>query len=136
MRTAFNNPNDMIPTGDLLPIRGAPLDFTAPEGAALTSPVNDAFLDLKRSPHGYTICSIADTASNYGLRISALTPLVKTILVYAPAKQPLIVLEPQFNNGDPFGNEWRGKDNGMVTVQPGSSVVWKTQLTLFLPRND
>ncbi len=134
-RAAVNDPDDMFPTGALLPIAGTPLDFTAPNGAALTVPVNDAFLPLQRTAQGHVVCSIADVAANYGLRITALTPFVKTILVYAPAGEPLVVLEPQFNNGDPFGQAWKGKDNGngMVILNPGRSVTWKTQLTLFQP---
>lgn len=132
-RAALNNPEDMFPTGALLPVTGTPLDFTAPNGSPLTVPVNDAFLSLQKTAQGNVVCNIEDVAANYGLRITALTPLIKTILVYAPADEPLVVLEPQFNNGDPFGKAWKGKDNGMVTLHPGQSVTWKTQLTLYQP---
>ncbi len=133
MRTAVNNPTDMFPTGKLLPVQGTPYDFTAAGGSLLTGTVNDAFLHLQRTAQGHTLCSITDIGANYGLQIAALTPLVRTILVYSPADQPLVVLEPQFNNGDPFGSAWEGQDNGMVIVQPRGSVTWKTRLELFQP---
>ncbi|MHB1022215.1 MAG: aldose epimerase family protein [Acidobacteriaceae bacterium] len=133
MRAAVNNPDDMFPTGKLLPVQGTPYDFTAATGAPIRGTVNDAFLQLQRNAQGHTLCDITDLAANYGLQIAALTPLVRTILVYSPADQPLIVLEPQFNNGDPFGPEWKGKSNGMVTVKPGGNIAWKTRLTLFQP---
>ena len=134
MRVAVNNADDMFPTGKLLPVKGTPYDFfTETNGSPILGPVNDAFLQLQRTAQGHTVCDITDLGANYGLQIVALTPLVHTILVYAPAEQPLIVLEPQFNNGDPFGKEWKGRDNGMASVGPGRSVAWQTQLTLFQP---
>ncbi len=136
MRLGVSNPEAMIPTGAFLPVKGTSFDFTAPSGAALTVPVNDAFVNLQRDARGYVVSRITDPKENLGLQVSALTPLVKTILIYAPLTQPLIVLEPQFNNGDPFGNEWRGKDNGMVTVPPGGTVTWRVRLTLFMPRKN
>lgn len=132
-RAAVNNPDDMFPTGKLLPVQGTPYDFTADVGSPLTGTVNDAFLQLHRTKQGYTICRIMDVGADYGLEIAALTPLVRTILLYSPVDQPLIVLEPQFNNGDPFGREWRNTGNGMVTVPPGGRVTWKARLRLFQP---
>lgn len=133
MRVAFNNQEDLFPTGKLLPVQDTPFDFTPVVGCPLSRTINDAFVRLSHSWQGNTMSSIADGGSGYGLQVTAMTRFVKTILVYSPADQPLIVLEPQFNNGDPFGEEWKGKNNGMVTLRPGKSVSWKTRLALFQP---
>ena len=63
-----------------------------------------------------------------------LTRRIKTIQVYAPVDAPFVAIEPQFNLNDPFGAEWQGKSNGMVTLNPGQSVTWKVKLVLFTPQ--
>ncbi len=133
MRAAVNNADDLFPTGKLLPVKDTPFDFTSPEGAPLNGSVNDAFLHLDRTAEGYALSRITEPDANYGLEIAALTPRIRTILVYAPSDQPFIVVEPQFNNGDPFGDAWKGQNNGMVTVPPGGTVDWKASLRLFQP---
>lgn len=137
MRAEVNNYDDVFPTGKLLPITGTPYDFNAVEGAPLPDTlVDDCFVHLERNPQGYAVSEIRDLGTNYGMRITAMTPLVRAIQVYSPTDKSFIALEPQFNYGDPFGSEWHGMDTGMVTVEPGKSVDWKTRLQLFQPAND
>jgi galactose mutarotase-like enzyme len=52
---------------------------------------------------------------------------------YSPLDQKFVALEPQFNFNDSFGKEWGNRDTGMVTLQPGQSVIWKVKLELFIP---
>jgi aldose 1-epimerase len=137
MRAEVNNYDDVFPTGKLLPVLGTDYDFTAMEGAPLPDNlVDDSFVDLKRDPQGNVVSEIRDLSANYGMRITAMSPHIRAIQVYSPVAKSFIALEPQFNYGDPFGNEWHGTDTGMVTLAPGQSVTWKVQLHLFQPAND
>ena len=77
---------------------------------------------------------LIDPAARYGLRVVPLTRRIKTIQVYAPVDAPFVAIEPQFNLNDPFGAEWQGKSNGIVTLNPGQSVTWKVKLVLFTPQ--
>jgi aldose 1-epimerase len=52
--------------------------------------------------------------------------------VNAPAGQPTVTIDPQFNFADPLGKEWdKNQDTGMVVLQPGQSTRWKVRLELF-----
>ena len=134
MRAEVNNYDDVFPTGKLVPVKGTPYDFTAPGGAPLgTLFLDDNWSHLTRASDGSSFSEIIDPAAKYGLRITALTGLVKTVQVYAPVDHAYVALEPQLNINDPFGVEWKGESNGMVTLQPGQSVNWKVKLELFIP---
>lgn len=137
IRAEVNNYDDVFPTGKLVDTLGTPYDFSPMEGAPLPDNLmDDAFVKLKRNSDGYSIAEIRDLGNNYGMRVTAMTPLVKAIQVYSPVDKGFIALEPQFNYADPFGSEWRGIDTGMVTLAPGQSTTWKTQLQLFQPADD
>jgi aldose 1-epimerase len=128
-----NNYDDVFPTGKLVPVRGTKWDFQAPAGKAL----GDVFLDdnwskLHRTD-GAVDVTLADPASNYGVRIVGLSPEIRTVQVYAPPTQSFAAIEQQFNFGDPFGKEWHGMNTGMVTLAPGKSVEWHVRLELFQP---
>ena len=134
LRAEINNYDDVFPTGKLDPVQGTPYDFTATGGAPLDSVfLDDNFGHLKKAADGNSYSEIIDPGAKYGIRIIALTRHVNTVQVYAPTDQSFVALEPQFNRNDPFGAEWNGKDNGMVTLQPGQSVTWKVKLELFIP---
>jgi len=137
MRAEVNNYDDAFPTGKLLEVIGTPYDFNQIEGAPLPDKLmDDAFVKLKRNSSGEAVSEIRDLGANYGMRITAMTPLVHVIQVYSPVDKSYIALEPQFNYADPFGSEWHGIDTGMVTLEPNQSVTWKTQLQLFQPADD
>lgn len=128
-----NNYGDVFPTGKLAPVKGTKWDFTAPEGKAL----GDVFLDdnwskLQRTDRAVDV-TLADPASNYGVRILGLSPEIRTVQVYAPPAKSFAAIEQQFNFGDPFGKEWHGMNTGMVTLAPGKSVEWHVRLELFQP---
>lgn len=137
MRAEVNNYDDVFPTGKLLPVMGTPYDFNAAEGAPLPDVLlDDSFVDLKRDAKGYSTAEIRDLGTNYGMRVTAMTPKVRAFQAYSPVEKSFIALEPQFNYGDPFGEEWHGADTGMVTLAPGESVTWKVQLQLFQPASE
>jgi galactose mutarotase-like enzyme len=123
--------DNVFPTGKLLPVRGTRYDLT--RGAALgDSFFDDCFTGLRRS-EGNAAVTLADPAANYGLRLLAVVPEIRAFQVYAPPGRQRIAIEPQFNLGDPFGEQWKGTDTGMVTLAPGASVTWKVRLELFTP---
>lgn len=137
MRAEINNYDDVFPTGKLTSVLGTPYDFNATEGAPLPDTLmDDSFVKLTRNAQGQAVSEIRDLSANYGMRVTAMTPKIRAIQVYSPTDKSFVVLEPQFNYADPFGSEWHGMDTGMVTLAPGQSVTWKTQLQLFLPAND
>lgn len=137
MRVEVNNYDDVFPTGKLLSVLGTAYDFNALQGAPLPDTLmDDSFVDLKRDTNGFVTSEISDLRVNYGMRVTAMSPQIRAIQVYSPVDKSFIALEPQFNYADPFGAEWHDTDTGMVTLAPGASVTWKTQLQLFQPAND
>jgi aldose 1-epimerase len=137
MRVEVNNYDDVFPSGKLVSVLGTAYDFNATQGAPLPDTlIDDSFVDLKRDSSGFVESDISDLRVNYGMRVTAMSPEIRAIQVYSPVDKSFIALEPQFNYADPFSAEWHGTDTGMVTLAPGASVTWKTQLQLFQPSND
>jgi galactose mutarotase-like enzyme len=129
-----NNYDDVVPTGKLLPVKGTQLNFTEPVGVTLPNKlVDDSFTNLQRNADGSVVTELRDPAAKYGLRITAVSPEFQAIQVYSPPDKKFVAIEPQFNLGDPFGKEWKGKNTGMVTLKPGESVTWHVKLELFVP---
>ncbi len=136
MRTMVNNYDDVFPTGKIVPVKGTPYDFTAAGGAAFgpTLYMDDCFTDLRRNAAGNAVIEITDPAAKYGLRLTALSPQVKAIQVYAPPDKNYVVVEPQFNLADPFNTGiWGKRNTDMVFLQPGQSVSWHVRLEMFIP---
>lgn len=123
-----------IPTGRLLPVEGTAYDFNKPGGVRLGSlNLNDSFVHLKPSllDNG-PIAELIDPKSDYGLRITILSPTINAIHVNAPADASFVSIDPQFNYDDPFGGEWaKGEDTGMVVLEPGQIAQWKIRLEIF-----
>jgi galactose mutarotase-like enzyme len=95
--------------------------------------LDDSFVHLKQGllDNG-PIAELRDPKSNYGLRITAMSPAIKTMQVYAPADASFVSIDPQFNYNDPFGREWaKDEDTGMVILKPGQTVQWKIRLEIF-----
>lgn len=133
-RLLVNNYDEVLPTGDIVPVAGTPYDFSGASGAALGDLyLDDCFVGLLKN-NGDTVCEIIDREAAYGLRIIATSPAVTAVQVYAPPDKTFVALEPQFNWADPFGSEWkRGVDTGMVVLRPGESVSYGVRLELFTP---
>ena len=121
-------------SGRLLPVEGTEYDFTDHEGAQLGAlNLDDSFVHLRTGLlENGPIAELRDPENDYGLRITALTPTIKAIRVYAPLDGSFMSIEPQFNFDDPFGHEWaKEEDTGMVVLQPGQSTQWKIRLEMF-----
>jgi len=133
-RAVMNNYDDSFTTGKRVPVKGTPYDFFEPGGAALgTQYLDDNYSDLIRNADGSTVSEIIDPAANYGLRLTTLSPQIKSIQVYAPPQKNFVAIEPQFNLPDPYSKSWGNIDTGMVLLQPGQSVSWRVRLELFTP---
>lgn len=135
-RTVVDNYDNVFPTGEIVPVKGTPYDFTAPGGTALGKLfMDDCFTNLKRGKDGNATIEVMDPAAHYGLRILAISPQIKAIQIYAPPDKDFVAVEPQFNLADPYNKKiWGKRDTGMVSVQPGQSVTWHIKLELFTPK--
>jgi aldose 1-epimerase len=133
-RVEVQNRHNGLPSGKLTPVEGTEYDFTAHNGAPLGSlNLDDSFVHLRPAfmDIGPT-AELRDPGSNYGLRLTAMSPSIKSMRVYAPTGENFVSIDPQFNWDDPFGKEWaNGEDTGMVVLQPGQSVEWKIRLEIF-----
>lgn len=128
-----NNYDDVFPTGKLVPMSGK-YAFNKPGGLALENNFyDDCFVDLNRDGSGHVTAEIIDPAAKYGVRVIGLSPEIKAFQAYAPPDKQFVAFEPQFNWGDPFGKEWKGKDTGMVRLKPGQSVTYSVRLEVFIP---
>ncbi len=134
MRAEVRDRKSGLPNGKLLPVVGTEYDFTARNGRQLGElSLDDSFVHLRPALlDSGPIAELRDPASNYGLRITAITPTIKAMRIYAPASERFVSIEPQFNYDDPFGSEWpKNEDTGMVVLQPGKSVQWQVRLEIF-----
>jgi aldose 1-epimerase len=134
MRAEVQDRKSGLPNGKLLPVVGTDYDFTARNGRQLGElSLDDSFVHLRPALlDSGPIAELRDPASNYGLRITAITPTIKAMRIYAPATERFVSIEPQFNYDDPFGSEWpKNEDTGMVVLQPGQSVQWQVRLEIF-----
>jgi aldose 1-epimerase len=121
-------------SGRLLPVEKTDYDFTGRNGAEIGAlNLDDSFVHLKTGlMESGPVAELRDPENDYGLRITAVTPTIKSIRVYAPLDGSFISIEPQFNYDDPLGKEWaNNEDTGMVVLQPGQSTQWKIQLEIF-----
>lgn len=133
-RLPVNDYDEVLPTGEIVPVEGTIYDFSTPGGRALGDLyLDDCFVDLERSEEG-VVAEIVDPEASYGLRIVGISPAIKAIQVYAPPDKAFVALEPQLNWADPFGSVWGpDADTGMVILQPGEEVVYGVRLELFSP---
>jgi galactose mutarotase-like enzyme len=135
-RVVVNDYDEVLPTGEVLPVAGTPYDFSMPGGKALGDLyLDDCFVDLERSTEGHVVAEVVDPEASYGFRVVGTSPHIKAVQVYGPPEKDFIVLEPQFNLADPFGPQWGPDvDTGMVVLEPGESVVYSARLELFVPQ--
>ena len=131
----MNNYDDVFPTGEVKPVKEvSKYDFTAAEGKPLDDTfLDDNFQDLKRGPNGSATATVVDPKSNYGVRVRAESPEIRSMQVYSPPDKDFVAIEPQFNLPDPYGSEWKDANTGMVLLKPGESTTWRVRLELFTP---
>jgi aldose 1-epimerase len=133
-RVIVNNYDDVFPTGKIVPTVGSTYDFNAAGGAPLrTQFLDESFIDLKRQPDGSVVAEVIDPASDYGLRVIAVSKEISAIQTYSPVDKSFVAIEPQFNLADPYGKEWGKTQTGMVNVKPGDSVTYHVRLEMFQP---
>lgn len=135
-RLAVNNYDEVLPTGEILPVANTPFDFRAPDGVALGDLyLDDCFVDLGRGLAGEVACEVTDPAAGYGLRISTPSAAVSAVQAFAPPDRPFVVIEPQFNWANPYGREWAAAPDsgaGMVLLGPGASVSYEVKVEPLL----
>ena len=133
-RLPVNDYDEVLPTGQVLPVSGTPFDFRA--GAALGARyLDDCFTDLERNAAGEVECEVTDPAAGYGLRITSASPHIRAIQTFTAPGRPFVVVEPQFNLANPYGAEWGGRDTGMVLLPPGGVASYDATLSLFTPQD-
>jgi galactose mutarotase-like enzyme len=123
-RALVDNYDNVFPTGVTEATEGSKFDFR--EARAMGDQfLDDCFMDLIRDGKGGVAAEIHDPAAHYALKISSASPAVQAYQCYAPPEKPFIVLEPQFNIGDPFNKGvWKDRDTGMVMLAPDHQVVY------------
>lgn len=134
-RTPVNDYDEVLPTGETVPVAGTPYDFSGPGGREVGDLyLDDCFVDLVRDGKGEAAAAIVDPAGGLGLRVVAASPGIKAFQVYGPPDKGFLVVEPQFNRADPFGGRWpAGTDTGMALLRPGETAVYEARLELFRP---
>lgn len=132
LRAEVNDYDEVLPTGRLQRTRGSVYDFGGETGAALADLyLDDCFTGLRRDD-GRASVEVHDPAGGLGFRIDTASPAIKAIQVFAPPDRPFVVLEPQFNLADPFGDVWpAGVDTGMARLPPGGRVTYEARLSVF-----
>jgi hypothetical protein len=121
-------------SGNLLTTTGTPYDYISAGGTRLgNNSLDETYLDLHTGLlSDGPMAELRDAGANYGLRVIAETPNIKTMRVIAPAGKPWVSIGPNTNVPDPFGHQWDHLDStGMVILQPGDSVQWKVRLEIF-----
>jgi len=119
-----DNYDNVFPTGVTQPTAGSKFDFRQPRAMG-DQFLDDCFLDLIRDANGSVTAEIHDPASKFAVKITSASPAVKAYQCYAPPDKSFIVLEPQFNIGDPFNKSvWKDRDTGIVLLAPGHEVVY------------
>lgn len=123
-----------LPTGRLLPVGGTAFDFTARDGTPLRGlELADTFVHLRPALLDLgPVVELRDPKSNYGLRMTAMTPTIRAVRVESRPGSNVITVDPRFNYDDPFGREWSAdEDTGMVVLEPGQTTQWRIRLELF-----
>jgi aldose 1-epimerase len=130
-RALVDNYDNVFPTGAVEPTAGSKFDFRAARAMG-DQFLDDCFFDLARNPDGSVSAEVHDPAAKYGIRATSQSQAVKAYQCYAPPDKPFIVLEPQYNLGDPFNTAiWKGRDTGIVTLAPGEETTYDATLSVF-----
>jgi len=132
-RVVVNDPDELLPTGEIVPVADSEYDFTQDGGRELGSiALDDCFTALRRDARGVATAAVIDARGGYGLRIEARSPAIRAFQVYAPVDEAYVVVEPQYNLADPFGAVWDGRDTGMAWLEPGASTTYAVRLSIFV----
>ncbi len=130
---------DGRPTGTMTPIAGTVYDFTERGGVALGSvTLHDTFAELRHELlESGPVMELTFPFTDLGVRMTSLTPNIRALEVNSPADAKYLIVAPETNYSDPFGQEWTGQGgSGMIVLQPGQSMEWKVRLEVFTPSSD
>ena len=129
-RALVDNYDNVFPTGVTEPTAGSKFDFRAPRVMG-DQFLDDCFFDLIHEANGSVAAEIHDPASRFFVKVSTASPGVKAFQCYAPPDKPFIVLEPQFNIGDPFNKTiWKDRDTGIVLLAPGHEAGYEATVEI------
>jgi aldose 1-epimerase len=122
-RLAVNDYDEVLPTGQKLALPWTPYDFSAPVGGALNYLyLDDCFVGIAPGP---LIVAVTDPVAGYSVRLRTTAPPVRAVQVYAPPDRPVVVLEPQTNWADPFGQVWDGEPSPIPMLEPGRTLKYE-----------
>lgn len=129
-RALVDNYDNVFPTGITEPVAGSKFDFR--QARTMNDQfLDDCFFDIIRDAGGAAVAEIHDPAAHFAIKVTSTSPSVKAYQCYAPPDKPFIVLEPQFNIGDPFNRAvWKDRDTGVVTLAPGREVTYDASVEL------
>lgn len=132
-RAEWHSGEDRVPTGKFVPVTGTPYDFTARGGTHLNAALDDTFVDLHAALFDLgPVVEIRQPSSNFGIRLTAMAPMIKAIHVVSPTDAKFISVSEQSNLDDPFGREWIGNPvPSILTLHPGEAVQWTVRLEIF-----
>ena len=122
-------------TGRVLPLEGTAADYSMRGGKALgTATLSGTYVHLRPGfLDSGPVVELRDTDTGVGLRMTAMTPLIRAIAVEANAGDKVVTIRPQMNYDDPLSRVWtRDEDTGLLSLEPGRSVQWRVRLELFV----
>lgn len=129
-RALIDNYDNVFPTGATEATAGSAFDFRTAR-AMNDQFLDDCFFDLIREKDDSVAAEIHDPAGHYALKIASASPAIKAYQCYAPVDKSFIVLEPQFNIGDPFNKAiWKDRDTGIITLAPGHEAVYDATVSI------
>lgn len=120
-RVEVNDYDEVLPTGRLL-------DATPFEAALGETYLDDCFTG-PGAPGGNATVVLTDPAADYAVTVRAPAPPVRAFQVYAPVNEAFVVIEPQTNLADPYGEQWPPNlDTGMARIAPGTTFVYRADV--------
>ncbi|MBM3764211.1 MAG: aldose 1-epimerase [Acidobacteria bacterium] len=129
-RALVDNYDNVFPTGEIEPTEGSKFDFR--EARTMGDQfLDDCFFDLIRAADGTVTAEIHDPKSGFKYVVTSKSKDIKAYQCYAPPDKSFIVLEPQYNIGDPFNTKiWRDRDTGIVMLAPGQETTYDATVRL------
>ena len=129
-RALVDNYDNVFPTGETEATAGSKFDFR--EARAMGDQfLDDCFLDLIRTADGEVTAEIHDPKSGFKYVVTSKSKDIKAYQCYAPVDKPFIVLEPQYNIGDPFNTKiWHDRDTGIVMLAAGQETTYDATIRL------
>ena len=126
-----------LPTGRFIPTTSSIAHFQSHPAAIGLEPLDEILTHLTAGlmDNGPT-AEIRDPASEFGLRMTAISSSIHSLHVTSPVGANYVSLGMQTNYDDPLGKQWRDVDDpAIVTLLPGQTLDWKVRLEIFSVAN-